>query len=41
MAAVESAMLGNLPYTILRNGIFAHPTTAEGLTALFANVSPA
>jgi pyruvate/2-oxoglutarate dehydrogenase complex dihydrolipoamide dehydrogenase (E3) component len=39
MAAVESAMLGNLPYTILRNGIFAHPTTAEGLTALFERIA--
>jgi len=36
MAAVQVAMIGRLPYTALRTGIFAHPTAAEGLTALFA-----
>jgi pyruvate/2-oxoglutarate dehydrogenase complex dihydrolipoamide dehydrogenase (E3) component len=36
MAAVQVAMVGKLPYTVFRTGIFAHPTTAEGLTALFA-----
>jgi pyruvate/2-oxoglutarate dehydrogenase complex dihydrolipoamide dehydrogenase (E3) component len=36
MAAVQTAMLGRLPYTALRDAIFAHPTTAEGLEALFA-----
>jgi len=35
MAAVQVAMIGALPYTALRDGIFAHPTTAEGLTAFF------
>jgi pyruvate/2-oxoglutarate dehydrogenase complex dihydrolipoamide dehydrogenase (E3) component len=38
MAAVQSAMLGKQPYTMLRDGIFTHPTAAEGLTALLANV---
>jgi pyruvate/2-oxoglutarate dehydrogenase complex dihydrolipoamide dehydrogenase (E3) component len=37
MAAVQVAMLGRLPFTVFRDGIFAHPTTAEGLTALFAS----
>ena len=37
MAAVEIAMLGRLPYTALRDAIIAHPTAAEGLSALFAN----
>jgi pyruvate/2-oxoglutarate dehydrogenase complex dihydrolipoamide dehydrogenase (E3) component len=36
MAAVQTAMLGGLPYSALRDAIFAHPTTAEGLTGLFA-----
>jgi len=36
MAAVQVAMIGRLPYTALRDGIFAHPTAAEGLIALFS-----
>ena len=38
MAIVQTAMLGHLPYTSLRQAIFTHPTVAEGLTALLANV---
>jgi pyruvate/2-oxoglutarate dehydrogenase complex dihydrolipoamide dehydrogenase (E3) component len=38
LAAVQTAMLGGLPYTTLRDAIFTHPTTAEGLTVLLANV---
>ncbi|MCF4127657.1 mercuric reductase [Methylobacterium sp. SyP6R] len=38
MAAVQVAMLAGLPYTALRDAILAHPTTAEGLNALFAAV---
>ena len=38
MAAVQTAMLGHLPYTTLREGIFTHPTVAEGLDDLLANV---
>ncbi len=37
MAVVQTAMLGNLPYTTLRDAIFTHPTAAEGLLGLFAN----
>jgi pyruvate/2-oxoglutarate dehydrogenase complex dihydrolipoamide dehydrogenase (E3) component len=37
MAVVQTAMLGGLPYTALRDAIFTHPTTAEGLIGLFAN----
>jgi hypothetical protein len=36
MAAVQVAMMAGLPYTALRAGIFAHPTAAEGLTALLS-----
>ena len=38
MAAVQTAMLGALPYTVLRDAIFTHPTMAEGLGPLFSNV---
>jgi pyruvate/2-oxoglutarate dehydrogenase complex dihydrolipoamide dehydrogenase (E3) component len=34
MAAVEVAMMGKVPYTALRDGIFAHPTLAESLNNL-------
>ncbi|HEX3355726.1 MAG TPA: hypothetical protein VHS31_02000 [Tepidisphaeraceae bacterium] len=37
MSVVQTAMLGGMPYTTLRNAIFAHPTLAEGLNRLFAN----
>jgi pyruvate/2-oxoglutarate dehydrogenase complex dihydrolipoamide dehydrogenase (E3) component len=37
MATVQTAMLGGLPYTALRDGIFTHPTVAEGLTVLLAS----
>ncbi len=35
MAVFEVAMMGRLPYTSLRDGIFAHPTLAEALNNLF------
>ncbi len=38
MVAVETAMLGHLPYTVLRDAILAHPTISEGLGMLLANV---
>jgi pyruvate/2-oxoglutarate dehydrogenase complex dihydrolipoamide dehydrogenase (E3) component len=37
MAVFEVAIMGNLPYTALRDGIFAHPTLAEGLNNLFTS----
>jgi pyruvate/2-oxoglutarate dehydrogenase complex dihydrolipoamide dehydrogenase (E3) component len=37
MAVVQTAMLGGMPYTALRDAIFTHPTTAEGLVSLFAS----
>jgi len=39
MAMVEIAMLGKLPYTVLQDAIFAHPTLAESLNNLFATIS--
>jgi pyruvate/2-oxoglutarate dehydrogenase complex dihydrolipoamide dehydrogenase (E3) component len=38
MSVVEVAMMGKLPYTALRDGIFAHPTFAESLNNLFWNL---
>lgn len=35
MSVVQTAMLARLPYTAVRDAIFAHPTMAEGLTVLF------
>ncbi|HEX4146839.1 MAG TPA: FAD-dependent oxidoreductase [Pirellulales bacterium] len=37
MAVAQAAMLGGMPYTVLRDGIWTHPTAAEGLVGLFAN----
>ncbi|HUF26192.1 MAG TPA: mercuric reductase [Gemmatimonadaceae bacterium] len=35
-ALFQIAMMGGLPYTALRDGIFSHPTLAESLNNLFA-----
>ena len=35
MAVLQMAMIGNVPYTTLRDGVFAHPTLAESLNNLF------
>lgn len=37
MSMLEIAMLGKLPYTVLRDGVFAHPTLAESLNNLFSS----
>jgi pyruvate/2-oxoglutarate dehydrogenase complex dihydrolipoamide dehydrogenase (E3) component len=38
MSILEVAMMGKLPYTALRDGIFAHPTLAESLNNLFTRI---
>jgi pyruvate/2-oxoglutarate dehydrogenase complex dihydrolipoamide dehydrogenase (E3) component len=40
MAAVQTAMLADMPYTGLRDAILTHPTMAEGLGTLFSKVPP-
>jgi pyruvate/2-oxoglutarate dehydrogenase complex dihydrolipoamide dehydrogenase (E3) component len=35
MSAIQVAMMGKLPYTALRDAVFAHPTLAESLNNLF------
>ena len=36
---LQVAMMGDLPYTALRDGIFSHPTYAESLNNLFKKVN--
>ena len=38
MAMIQIAMMGKVPYTALRDAVFAHPTLAESLNNLFATV---
>jgi pyruvate/2-oxoglutarate dehydrogenase complex dihydrolipoamide dehydrogenase (E3) component len=38
MSMVEIAMMGRLPYTALRDAVFAHPALAEGLNTLFMSL---
>lgn len=36
---IQIAMMGNLNYTDLREGIFTHPTLSESLNTLFAGIN--
>jgi pyruvate/2-oxoglutarate dehydrogenase complex dihydrolipoamide dehydrogenase (E3) component len=38
MSALELAMMGKLPYTALRDAVFAHPTLMEALNNLFSTL---
>jgi pyruvate/2-oxoglutarate dehydrogenase complex dihydrolipoamide dehydrogenase (E3) component len=38
IAPVQVAMIAGLPYTVLRDAVFTHPTLPEGLVALFSAV---
>src|SRR6202167_3115769 len=40
LAAIQTAMLAELPYPKLRDAVIAHLTIAEGLGFLFGNVRP-
>ena len=35
MAILQMAMMGGVPYTVLRDAVFAHPTLSESLNTLF------
>jgi pyruvate/2-oxoglutarate dehydrogenase complex dihydrolipoamide dehydrogenase (E3) component len=37
MSMLQIAMMGKLPYTVLREAVFAHPTLAESLNNLFTH----
>ena len=39
-AAVQTAMVAGLPYTVLRDAIFPHPTMSEGLNVLLGGSVP-
>lgn len=38
MAILQVAMMGNMPYPIIRDAVFAHPTLAESLNNLFTTI---
>jgi pyruvate/2-oxoglutarate dehydrogenase complex dihydrolipoamide dehydrogenase (E3) component len=40
MSMLQLAMMGDLPYTTLRDAVFAHPTFAESMNNLFAGLTP-
>jgi pyruvate/2-oxoglutarate dehydrogenase complex dihydrolipoamide dehydrogenase (E3) component len=37
MSQIQLAMMGKLPYTVLKDAIFSHPTLAESLNNLFSH----
>ena len=41
MAMMQIAMMGRVPYTVLRDAVFAHPTLAESLNNLFGMLDEA
>lgn len=38
MSVLQTAMMGKLPYTVIRDGVYAHPTLAESLNNLFLSI---
>jgi len=40
MSMLQIAMMGRIPYTAIKEGIFAHPTLAESLNNLFMTLDP-
>ncbi len=38
MSMIQIAMMGRVPYTVLQNAVFAHPTLAESLNNLFGKL---
>ena len=36
-AMVQLAMMGKIPYPVLQNGIFSHPTLSESLNVIFGH----
>lgn len=39
VGALQLAMMGKLPYTAIRDGVFAHPTLTESLNNLFSTLA--
>jgi len=40
MSMLQIAMMGKVPYTVIKEAIFAHPTLAESLNNLFMTLDP-
>jgi dihydrolipoamide dehydrogenase len=40
MSMLQIAMMGKVPYTAIKEAVFAHPTLAESLTNLFMTLDP-
>jgi pyruvate/2-oxoglutarate dehydrogenase complex dihydrolipoamide dehydrogenase (E3) component len=40
MSQIQLAMMGKLPYTVLQDAVFAHPTLSESLNNLFNHFEP-
>ena len=40
LAAIQTAMMAELPYTKLRDAVISHLTMAEGFGPLFASIPP-
>ncbi len=38
MSVLQMAMMGQVPYTVIRDAVFAHPTLAEALNNLFMTI---
>jgi pyruvate/2-oxoglutarate dehydrogenase complex dihydrolipoamide dehydrogenase (E3) component len=38
VTVLQMAMMGGIPYTAIRDGIFAHPTLSESLNNLFTAI---
>lgn len=39
LAAVQTAMAGNLPYTVLRDALYTHPTMSESFVFMLSGLS--
>jgi pyruvate/2-oxoglutarate dehydrogenase complex dihydrolipoamide dehydrogenase (E3) component len=40
MSMLQIAMMGKIPYTVIKEAVFAHPTLAESLNNLFMTLDP-
>ncbi len=40
MAMLQIAMMGKVPYPLIKEAVFAHPTLAESLNNLFMTLDP-
>ncbi|MBV9036609.1 MAG: hypothetical protein JO182_19125, partial [Acidobacteriaceae bacterium] len=38
LASVQTAMVGHLPYTVLRDALYTHPTMSEGFVFMLSDL---